>query len=166
MENYHQVLAENRRLFNEVQDLKGNIRVYCRIRPLLPGQSGKQSIIERIGDDGQLVVTNPSKQGKDGHRMFKFNKVYGLAASQEMVYSDIQPFIRSVLDGYNVCIFAYGQTGSGKTYMMSGPGAATEESWGVNYRALNDLFNMSESRSRAIVYEIWVQIVEIYNEQV
>lgn len=105
--------------------------MYRRIRPLLPGQSGKQSIIERIGDDGQLVVTNPSKQGKDGHRMFKFNKVYGPAASQEMVYSDIQPFIHSVLDGYNVCIFAYGQTGSGKTYMMSGPGAATEESWGV-----------------------------------
>lgn len=25
---------------------------------------------------------------------------------------------------------------------------------------------MSESKSRAIVYEIWVQIVEIYNEQV
>lgn len=165
-ENYHQVLAENRRLFNEVQDLKGNIRVYCRIRPLLPGQSEKHSIIERTGDDGQLVVANPSKQGKDGHRMFKFNKVYASAASQEMVYSDIQPFIRSVLDGYNVCIFAYGQTGSGKTYTMSGPSAATEESRGVNYRALNDLFNISESRRIAIVYEIWVQMVEIYNEQV
>lgn len=34
------------------------------------------------------------------------------------VYNDIQAFIRSVLDGYNVCIFAYGQTGSGKTYTM------------------------------------------------
>lgn len=31
---------------------------------------------------------------------------------------DTQPLIRSVLDGYNVCIFAYGQTGSGKTYTM------------------------------------------------
>lgn len=36
----------------------------------------------------------------------------------ENVYSDIQPFVRSVLDGYNVCMFAYGQTGSGKTYTM------------------------------------------------
>ncbi|XP_048137261.1 kinesin-like protein KIN-14C isoform X3 [Rhodamnia argentea] len=165
-ENYHQVLAENRRLFNEVQDLKGNIRVFCRIRPLISGQSGKQSIVERTGDDGQLVVANPSKQGKDGQRMFKFNKVYGPAASQEMVYSDVQPFIRSVLDGYNVCIFAYGQTGSGKTYTMSGPNGATKESWGVNNRALNDLFNISESRRKAIVYEILVQMVEIYNEQV
>jgi kinesin family protein C2/C3 len=31
---------------------------------------------------------------------------------------DTQPLIRSVMDGYNVCIFAYGQTGSGKTYTM------------------------------------------------
>lgn len=36
----------------------------------------------------------------------------------EMVFSDMKPLIRSVLDGYNVCIFAYGQTGSGKTYTM------------------------------------------------
>lgn len=34
------------------------------------------------------------------------------------VFSDMQPLIRSVLDGYNVCIFAYGQTGSGKTFTM------------------------------------------------
>ncbi|OIW09870.1 hypothetical protein TanjilG_24525 [Lupinus angustifolius] len=57
-ENYHVVLAENRKLYNEVQDLK------------------------------------------------------------EEVFIDTQPLIRSVLDGYNVCIFAYGQTGSGKTYTM------------------------------------------------
>ena len=36
----------------------------------------------------------------------------------EQIYIDTSPVIRSVLDGYNVCIFAYGQTGSGKTYTM------------------------------------------------
>lgn len=34
------------------------------------------------------------------------------------VYNDIQDSIRSVLDGFNVCIIAYGHTGSGKTYTM------------------------------------------------
>ncbi|KAJ8773027.1 hypothetical protein K2173_028204 [Erythroxylum novogranatense] len=165
-ENYHLVLAENRKMFNELQDLKGNIRVYCRIRPFLPGQPKKGSIIEYIGEDGELIVSNPSKQGKDGQRMFRFNKVYGPDATQAAVFSDTKTLIRCILDGYNVCIFAYGQTGSGKTYTMTGPDGATEEDWGVNYRALNDLFAISRSRSASFTFEVGVQMVEIYNEQV
>lgn len=165
-QNYHTVLEENRKLYNEVQDLKGNIRVYCRIRPFLPGQSQKLTTIEYIGENGELVVTNPSKLGKDSHRLFKFNKVFAPAVTQEEVFRDTQPLIRSVLDGYNVCIFAYGQTGSGKTYTMSGPSMSSVENWGVNYRALNDLFNISQSRKSSIAYEVGVQMVEIYNEQV
>uniref|UniRef100_A0A6M2EXN7 Kinesin motor domain-containing protein n=1 Tax=Populus davidiana TaxID=266767 RepID=A0A6M2EXN7_9ROSI len=164
--NYHSVLAENRRLYNEVQDLKGNIRVYCRIRPFLPGQSKKRTTVEYIGENGELVISNPSKQGKDSHRLFKLNKVFGPAATQEEVFLDTQPLIRSVLDGYNVCIFAYGQTGSGKTYTMSGPTMTSQEDWGVNYRALHDLFQISQNRKSSISYEVGVQMVEIYNEQV
>ncbi|KAM3307969.1 kinesin-like protein KIN-14C isoform X2 [Capsicum chacoense] len=164
--NYSAVLAENRKLHNEVQELKGNIRVYCRIRPFLHGQKEKQSVIEYIGENGELVVVNPSKQGKEGRRSFKFNTVYSPASTQAQVYSDIQPFVQSVLDGYNVCIFAYGQTGSGKTYTMTGPEGASEESWGVNFRALNDLFRISQMRENTFKYEIKVQMMEIYNEQV
>ncbi|KAJ8550894.1 hypothetical protein K7X08_000264 [Anisodus acutangulus] len=163
--NYSAILAENRKLHNEVQELKGNIRVHCRIRPFLRGQKEKQSVVEYIGENGELIVVNPSKQGKEGRRSFKFNKVYSPAATQAEVYSDIQPLIQSVLDGYNVCIFAYGQTGSGKTYTMTGPDRATEENWGVNYRALNDLFRISQMRGSTFTYEITVQMMEIYNEQ-
>ncbi|CAI9754124.1 unnamed protein product [Fraxinus pennsylvanica] len=163
--NYYTLLAENQKLHNELQELKGNIRVYCRIRPFLPGQAGKQSIIEYIGENGELDVLNPSKQGKEGRRSFKFNKVYGPTATQEEVFVDTQPLIQSVLDGYNVCIFAYGQTGSGKTYTMTGPDGATEKDWGVNYRALNDLFRISQVRKTTFTYEISVQMMEIYNEQ-
>ncbi|XP_042496777.1 kinesin-like protein KIN-14K [Macadamia integrifolia] len=81
-ENYHIVLAENRKLYNEVQDLKGNIRVYCRIRPFLPGQKGKQTTIDFIGENGELIIVNPLKQGKDSRRLFKFNKVFGPTATQ------------------------------------------------------------------------------------
>ncbi|XP_015166970.1 kinesin-3-like isoform X3 [Solanum tuberosum] len=164
--NYSALLAENRKLHNEVQELKGNIRVYCRIRPFFRGQKEKQSVVEYIGENGELIIVNPSKQGKEGRRSFKFNKVYNPAATQADVYSDIQPLIQSVLDGYNVCIFAYGQTGSGKTYTMTGPDKATEENWGVNYRALNDIFRISQMRVNTFTYEITVQMMEIYNEQV
>ncbi|KAG9144869.1 hypothetical protein Leryth_026117 [Lithospermum erythrorhizon] len=165
-QRYYDVLGENRKLHNELQELKGNIRVYCRIRPFLPGLKEKNSTIEYIGDDGELVVVNPAKPGKEGRRLFKFNKVYGQPSTQGDVFADIQPLIQSTLDGYNVCIFAYGQTGSGKTYTMMGPNGAREEQWGVNYRALNDLFRISKSRESNFTYEISVQMVEIYNEKV
>ncbi|CAL5078088.1 unnamed protein product [Urochloa decumbens] len=162
--NYHKVLSENQKLFNEVQELKGNIRVYCRVRPFLSGQD-KKSTIDYMGENGDIIISNPFKKGKDGRKRFMFNKVFGPSASQAEVFSDIQPLIRSVLDGFNVCIFAYGQTGSGKTYTMSGP-STSKQDWGVNYRALNDLFDISLSRRNTFSYEVGVQMVEIYNEQV
>ncbi|KAI5068261.1 hypothetical protein GOP47_0016606, partial [Adiantum capillus-veneris] len=141
---YHKILAENRLLYNEVQDLKGNIRVYCRIRPFLLGQSTKHSTVEFIGENGDILISNPLKQqGKEARKFFTFNKVFEACATQEEVFMDTRPLIRSVLDGFNVCIFAYGQTGSGKTYTMSGPSSTSEKDWGVNYRALNDLFQIS-----------------------
>ncbi|GLT94847.1 hypothetical protein SLE2022_125650 [Rubroshorea leprosula] len=163
---YQRVLEENRKLYNQLQDLKGNIRVYCRVRPFLGGQSTRLvSVLGNI-DEGSITILTPSKYGKEGRKAFTFNKVFGPSASQAKVFSDTQPLIRSVLDGYNVCIFAYGQTGTGKTYTMTGPKELTEEGLGVNYRALGDLFLLSEKRKDTICYEISVQMLEIYNEQV
>lgn len=48
----------------------------------------------------------------------KLFMMFSSLSSAEQIYADTQPLIRSVLDGYNVCVFAYGQTGSGKTYTM------------------------------------------------
>ncbi|XLU59881.1 hypothetical protein S245_019090 [Arachis hypogaea] len=161
---YQKVLEENRKLYNQVQDLKGNIRVYCRVRPFLGAPSPNQSVGSI--DDGSISILTPSNYGKEGKKTFNFNKCFGPSATQSQVFADTQPLIRSVLDGYNVCIFAYGQTGSGKTFTMSGPDDLTEETMGVNYRALNDLFLLQDQRKDTIIYEIGVQMLEIYNEQV
>ncbi|CAL0311125.1 unnamed protein product [Lupinus luteus] len=161
---YHRVLEENRILYNQVQDLKGSIRVYCRVRPFFPGQRNHLSAVENI-EGGTITVSIPSKNGK-GRKSFNFNKVFGPSATQAEVFCDMQPLIRSVLDGYNVCIFAYGQTGSGKTYTMTGPKEIVEKSQGVNYRALRDLFLIADQRKDTFLYEVSVQMIEIYNEQV
>ncbi|KAK4537423.1 hypothetical protein CDCA_CDCA12G3448 [Cyanidium caldarium] len=138
-----------RKLFNEVQELKGNIRVFCRARPCLL-QRREHSAIEVIDADKVLV-----KQ-----KLFEFDRVFGEVHTQEQVYEDTSPLVTSVMDGYNVCIFAYGQTGSGKTYTMSGP----PESRGVNFRALEELFRIGEERSAAVQYTVEVSMLEIYNE--
>ncbi|KAI9099054.1 hypothetical protein K1719_024821 [Acacia pycnantha] len=160
---YHRVVGENRKLYNQLQDLKGNIRVYCRVRPWLGGESNQISTVSNVEEGSVSVITAPPKKGK---KIFSFNRVFGPSATQEEVFSDTQPLIRSVLDGYNVCIFAYGQTGSGKTYTMSGPDNPNEENVGVNYRALRDLFLLAGQRKDTFRYDISVQMLEIYNDQV
>ncbi|CAA0812766.1 P-loop nucleoside triphosphate hydrolases superfamily protein with CH (Calponin Homology) domain [Striga hermonthica] len=160
---YHNAVKENRNLYNMVQDLKGNIRVYCRIRPA--HDSKVQNVIDFIGNDGSLVVVDP-KPIKDGKKIFQFNHVFDPSASQAEVFRDTQPVVRSVLDGYNVCIFAYGQTGSGKTHTMYGPPGGSTEQVGISYLALTDLFELSDQRKGITKYEIQVQMVEIYNEQI
>jgi hypothetical protein len=50
--------------------------------------------------------------------------------------------------------------------LQSGPNNMTQFNWGVNYRALHDLFHMTQSRLDVFHYEIGVQMLEIYNEQV
>ncbi|XP_077241692.1 P-loop nucleoside triphosphate hydrolases superfamily protein with CH (Calponin Homology) domain-containing protein isoform X2 [Tasmannia lanceolata] len=159
---YHRVVKENRNLYNTLMDLKGNIRVYCRVRPTL----GDGSVIDSIGDDGSLIIVDPLKPQNDSRKLFQFNRVFGPNATQEEVFKDTQPLIRSVMDGYNVCIFAYGQTGSGKTHTMCGPPNASDKDMGINYLALNDLFQISCNMKDVVKYEVRVQMVEIYNEQV
>lgn len=78
------------------------------------------------------------------------------------MFADASPLVISVLDGYNVCIFAYGQTGTGKTFTMEG----TEQSRGVNYRTLEQLFEIAKERSETFTYNISVSVLEVYNEQI
>ncbi|CAL4978852.1 unnamed protein product [Urochloa decumbens] len=159
---YNQAVKENRNLYNMLQELRGNIRVFCRIRPPLHPES--ISSIEHVGHDGSVMVCDPVKL-QSTCKIFQFNKVFGPTTTQDEVYKETRPLIRSVMDGYNVCIFAYGQTGSGKTHTMCGPSGGLPRDFGINYMALNDLFNISTSRED-VKYDIRVQMVEIYNEQV
>jgi len=71
----------------------GNIRVYCRLRPFLPGQKEKQSIVEHVGEN-DLVVANPAKQGKEALRTFKFNKVFGPTSTQGLFLYNLHFIIR------------------------------------------------------------------------
>ncbi|KAL6749349.1 P-loop containing nucleoside triphosphate hydrolase protein [Haematococcus lacustris] len=158
---YRAMQEENRKLYNQVQDLRGAIRVFCRIRPAGRTNDSSEVCVEGAGEDGLVVrCPGPKNEFKD----FQFDKVFEQQVTQDMVYADTQPLIRSVLDGFNVCIFAYGQTGSGKTHTMSGTNIEQVEGRGINYRALDDLFRLRDDRSTEVVFTIKVQMVEIYNE--
>ncbi|KAJ4975147.1 hypothetical protein NE237_000253 [Protea cynaroides] len=151
---------ERKDLYNKVLELKGNIRVFCRCRPLNNEEIAEGAIMGigfESAKDGELTV-----KGNGASKKFKFDSVFTPQANQADVFEDTAPFATSVLDGYNVCIFAYGQTGSGKTFTMEG----TEEARGVNYRTLEELFRIMKDRKGIFRYEISVSVLEVYNEQI
>ncbi|KAL1075307.1 hypothetical protein V6Z11_D11G352400 [Gossypium hirsutum] len=153
--------SERKRLYNEVIELKGNIRVFCRCRPLNQVEiaNGSSSVVEfDSSQDTELQIVSSDSSKKQ----FKFDHVFRPEDGQDAVFARTKPIVTSVLDGYNVCIFAYGQTGTGKTFTMEG----TPENRGVNYRTLEELFRVAGERGGVMKYELFVSMMEVYNEKI
>ncbi|XP_057790680.1 kinesin-like protein KIN-14N isoform X1 [Salvia miltiorrhiza] len=155
-----------KKMHNTILELKGNIRVFCRVRPLLSDD----------GEDDAKVVSFPTSMEAQGRGIdlsqngqkhsFTFDKVFVPDNSQEDVFLEISQLVQSALDGYKVCIFAYGQTGSGKTYTMMGkPGLLDQK--GLIPRSLEQVFQTKQMlEAQGWKYEMQVSMLEIYNEAI
>ncbi|CAN1812013.1 Kinesin-like protein KIN-14N [Linum perenne] len=156
-----------KKLHNTILELKGNIRVFCRVRP---------SLHDDILGNEKKIVTYPTSLealgrgidlNQNGQKYsFSFDQVFTPESSQEDVFEEISQLVQSALDGYKVCIFAYGQTGSGKTYTMMGkPGQPQLK--GLIPRTLEQIFQTRESlKLQGWKYEMQVSMLEIYNETI
>lgn len=131
---YQAETVHRQRLHNTIEDMKGKIRVYCRVRPMNENEK-KMGCIDaitlsdpftlqiRVKKDQQLYKHDGSgAQAQYQLKEFQFDSCFDAAANQEAIFQDTKMLIQSAIDGYNVCIFAYGQTGSGKTHTVTGAG--------------------------------------------
>ncbi|XP_052162744.1 kinesin-like protein KIN-14N [Oryza glaberrima] len=151
-----------KRLHNTILELKGNIRVFCRVRPLLPNESGAVAYPKSGENLGRGIELTHNAQMYS----FTFDKVFEQSASQEDVFIEISQLVQSALDGYKVCIFAYGQTGSGKTYTMMGNPELHDQK-GLIPRSLEQIFQTSQALiSQGWKYKMQASMLEIYNEAI
>ncbi|KAK1315569.1 Kinesin-5 [Acorus calamus] len=142
---------QRRQALNDLLDLKGNIRVFCRIRPILNNEYGHFGSV--VSSDSTHVLL---KFTESRRKYYALDRVFTPATSQDEVFSEIEPLIQSSLDGYNACIFAYGQTGTGKTFTMEG----TSEWPGIVPRTLEELFKKSQTSHNKFLLEF--SMLEIY----
>ncbi|KAI0001388.1 P-loop containing nucleoside triphosphate hydrolase protein [Xylariaceae sp. FL0662B] len=174
------IKEEERRhkLFEQFQELKGNIRVMCRIKP--PAEQSQDSLIkfnprpsEMDEDkiDGISIPTEredfrePGKMIPGKPREFNFERVFDEQCSNKDVFDEISQLVQSVMDGKKVCIFCYGQTGSGKTYTMSKrQGDGNDD--GIIPRTQQMIFREVE-RLKALGWEYTVEgsYLEVYQDK-
>ncbi|OCL08004.1 carboxy-terminal kinesin 2 [Glonium stellatum] len=155
-----------RKLHNQVQELKGNIRVFCRVRPALASSDTEPAKIEfpdANTDSKEVVVRGPEQRSALGNvttsiSPFSFDRVFGPQSQNAEIFEEISQLVQSALDGYNVCIFCYGQTGSGKTYTMS-----TAD--GMIPRAVQQIYaEATRLEEKGWKYKMEGSFVEVYNE--
>lgn len=164
-------VSENCRVFlhSQIQELKGNLRIFCRIKPMNDSSLAIVSIPDPKNPN-ILELKNPN----NSHNSYYFDHIFGMNSIQSEIFNEILPFIQSAIDGEQVSVLAYGQTGSGKTFTLEGDGnydedkiSLSRESRGIMPRAVEFIFN-EKKRLECIGKSIkfLFSIVEIYNENV
>jgi hypothetical protein len=154
-------------LVTQVVTLKGNIRVFARIRPILATDDGGAVVLHAEELSGRVIVTPTTaaaaalttaaggKMTKAVVQQFEFDASFGDNMTTERIFAEVADLVTSVLDGYRVCVFAFGATGSGKTYTMQG----------LNRFTLQRLFAIRDERADDYEYTISCSALEIYNEK-
>jgi len=166
---------ERRHLHNRILEMKGNIRVFCRLRPAKESERQEGCPLEVIEEEDEVfeegilsgvqISFQGARSGRQEQHKFKVDRVFPAHSSQAEVFQEISQLVQSALDGYKVCVFAYGQTGSGKTHTMIG--GKDPESCGMIPRSVTQIFEAAKVlRSRGWTFEIEASFLEIYNETV
>merc|ERR1712038_578286 len=157
--------AERRRMHNVIQELRGNVRVFARIRPYLPGDGVDDDTEPFVVPKSETALRLIDESSVNQKYNFSFDRVFGPSIGQEAVFTEVSEFVQSALDGYNVCLFSYGQTGSGKTHTMQGSG--TGQMKGIIPRAIEQVGQYKNELERdGWQYEMQVSFLEIYNETI
>ncbi|RDY05311.1 Kinesin-like protein KIN-14C, partial [Mucuna pruriens] len=147
-----------KKLHNTILELKGNIRVFCRVRPLLPDDGPGTDMVVSYPTSTEALDRGIDLTQSGQKYPFTFDKVFNHEASQQDVFIEISQLVQSALDGY--------KTGSGKTYTMMGRPEASELK-GLIPRSLEQIFEISQSlKDQGWKYKMQASILEIYNETI
>ncbi|KAK4384004.1 Kinesin-like protein KIN-14I [Sesamum angolense] len=154
---YKEEQVMRKRYFNMIEDMKGKIRVYCRLRPLSEKEISEKER-NALASVDEFTVEHTWRDDKVRQHMY--DRVFDGRATQDDVFEDTKYLVQSAVDGYNVCIFAYGQTGSGKTFTIYG----SEGNPGLTPRAISELFRIMKRDDKKFSFTLKAYMVELYQD--
>ncbi|KAH9905257.1 P-loop containing nucleoside triphosphate hydrolase protein [Xylariomycetidae sp. FL2044] len=171
-----EAMERTRKMFEQLQAIKGNVRVMCRVRPAHPDTEAEELVNfgpEQPGEnswgnhwgkmDVEVERVNVRGETVRETRSFEYERIFGVDATNADVFAEIGDLARCALDGQKATVFAYGQTGSGKTYTMGHRSASGDASQnGVLPQTLDMIFNAAASAVGVYEYKVTISAVEIY----
>ena len=91
-----------KKLHNELEDLKGKIRVYVRIRPMSKSEL-ERGCAEAVVKDGKMSVVVYGIGPDGGKKQYDFDQIFGGkdGNSQADIFRDSKHLMLSVIDGFN-----------------------------------------------------------------
>jgi len=162
IEELHQAFAQEqtlrKRYHNQMQESKGAIRVYARIRPPIKREDGEEMAARRI-DAFSMELDGKDKRAAP--KAYNFDSIFDGHNTQEDVFAECRGLVSSAIDGFNVTIFAYGQTGAGKTHTMYG----SEGSPGLVPRITNEIFAVLGQYSHEAQAVVKCAMFELYRDE-
>ncbi|KAF8835948.1 kinesin-domain-containing protein [Paxillus ammoniavirescens] len=185
-----------RKLHNMVQELKGNIRVFCRVRPVLPHELGSPStglarsdsssgrspnsdnqdkglvadvMFPDKRDHREIVLTSSSSSAMGQERKEVHNFSFDRVFEPESTQSDVFEEISLLAQS---CVDGYNVCifaygQTGSGKSFTMEGGATEATMGMIPRAVNEVFKAAQAlKSKGWEYKMEGQFLEIYNETI
>jgi predicted nucleic acid-binding Zn-ribbon protein len=152
-------------LVDKLAEVQGSIRVFCRVRPVFPSEIDEYKL-RNFELAGQVRFPDTNVVEYAGSQVYEFDRVFEATASQADVYDEVQPTVKSVLDGHKVCMLSYGITDSGKSFSLFGHLSDPHQE-GAFLRGLTDIYTEA-ARDELVGIETSVRlsVVDIYNERV
>ncbi|KAM4875589.1 kinesin-like protein KIF20A isoform 2-T3 [Thomomys bottae] len=164
------------------EDNTEKVKVYLRVRPLLPSELEKQedqgcvhienseTLVLQAPKDSFALKSNERGIGQATHK-FTFSQIFGPEVGQANFFNlTVKEMVKDVLKGQNWLIYTYGVTNSGKTHTIQGTikdGGILPRSLALIFSSLQGQLHSTPDLKPLLSNEvIWLDSKQIRQEEV
>lgn len=169
-----------------IQELRNNIKVYCRVKPDDNSSNKKCIYYPEIFDlnmnhnQGLLNTIELRHNETNVSAYYTFDRIFREDIDQSLIFNSLKPSMNKILEGENISFVLIGQTHSGKSYTLKGeernktqPDDNDNNTNGNNRQNKNEgiiqrgyMHITQEAKKQGIEIKISLLIVIIINDQI
>ena len=171
--------ARRRKLLGELQDLRGSVRVYCRLEAASKSStvalaSNEVLMLQRQGLSNGFKNSSieTAQVGIGASLSFEFDGILTADMDQKDVYAEFESVCSSVVEGFKICVMTFGASTSCKTLTMIGDivyhknHIVSIKHHGIQLQSMKQLFSLLEHRRDRYQDTVTMTLIEVHDEKI